>query len=973
MSLNLHSSDSPLKNALIILYCFLITAFGVHAQQKPFTPTASQAKWADSVLKTLPLRKQIGQMMMVAVWSNKGAEHLDETEKLIYSHGIGGLCFFQGHPLKQAYQTNYYQQISAIPMLISMDAEWGLAMRLKMLPKFPYQMTLGATGNEALIYNTGKAMGMQCKRMGIHISFSPVADINTNPANPIIGFRSFGESPEKVSRYATTMNQGLQSTGIIACAKHFPGHGDSETDSHKELPSINASAGRLDSAELTPFKALIREGIGSVMIAHLSVPALDTTANTPASLSRPIVTGLLKEKLGFKGLVITDALNMKGVSSLYGPGYAESKAALAGNDILLFPENVPLAVDLIEDMVRTGQIDSAELSHRVLKILQYKAMAGLQFYKPISTENLVADLSVARGAPDQAITLCKDQYGYLPFTPHTRIKTAWVGIGKGNNYPFESALQIHHNISPYLLHRDSSAGYFNRMLDSILCQNERIIISLHDQPLWGKDRNSVPNHVIQFAEAALKARPGAVVLFGNPYLLKQLQGIPCSMVTYEDGINYQETAAEILFGSSSSLGHLPVSVLPDFREGTGLKTQTHSEQYTFVSPIKNGFNRDFSPALDSLLNHYHLVNKATPGGQLLVMKNGQCVYNRAYGDFDYSNSKAVRPSDLYDLASITKVAATTLCVMKLYENKQIKLDAHLHNYLPELNKTNKGKLTIRQLMTHNAGLQPFIPFYKEALTQPGLFSKFSDNHHTMQVTDSLWMRKSYVDTIWQKVIASELKNKGEFLYSDLGFIILGKVVERVSGMTVSQFAQTHFYEPMRLRRTLFKPSQRFFQNEIVPTTEDQYFRKQRIQGFVHDPTAAMLGGIAGHAGLFSNATELAKIMQMLCNGGHLDGKQLLKTSTVVLFSAAQKGTHRGLGFDKPNGQKGVKANISEKVPGTLFGHSGFTGNWAWADPGNKLVFVFLSNRTYPDEQNKKLIQENVRTKAIEIVYSALTP
>jgi CubicO group peptidase (beta-lactamase class C family) len=414
-------------------------------------------------------------------------------------------------------------------------------------------------------------------------------------------------------------------------------------------------------------------------------------------------------------------------------------------------------------------------------------------------------------------------------------------------------------------------------------------------------------------------------------------------------------------------------VLPDFREGTGLKTQTHSEQYTFVSPIKNGFNRDFSPALDSLLNHYHLVNKATPGGQLLVMKNGQCVYNRAYGDFDYSNSKAVRPSDLYDLASITKVAATTLCVMKLYENKQIKLDAHLHNYLPELNKTNKGKLTIRQLMTHSAGLQPFIPFYKEALTQPGLFSKFSDNHHTMQVTDSLWMRKSYVDTIWQKVIASELKNKGEFLYSDLGFIILGKVVERVSGMTVSQFAQTHFYEPMRLRRTLFKPSERFFQNEIVPTTEDQYFRKQRIQGFVHDPTAAMLGGIAGHAGLFSNATELAKIMQMLCNGGHLDGKQLLKTSTVVLFSAAQKGTHRGLGFDKPNGQKGVKANISEKVPGTLFGHSGFTGNWAWADPGNKLVFVFLSNRTYPDEQNKKLIQENVRTKAIEIVYSALTP
>lgn len=969
----MHVSDTPLKNVILILYCCLIAVFGVYAQEKPFTPTSSQAKWADSVLKTLPLRKQIGQMMMVAVWSNKGAEHIDETEKLIYQYDIGGLCFFQGHPLKQAYQANYYQQISAIPMLVSMDAEWGLAMRLKMLPKFPYQMTLGATGDEQLIFNTGKAMGLQCKRLGVHISFSPVADINTNPANPIIGFRSFGASPEKVSRYASIMNQGIQSTGIIACAKHFPGHGDSETDSHKELPTIQASAGRLDSIELTPFKALFRAGVGSVMIAHLAVPALDTAANTPASLSRPIVTELLKEKMGYKGLVITDALNMKGVSSLYGPGYAEAKAALAGNDILLFPENVPLAVDLIENMVRTGQIDSAELSHRVLKILQYKAMVGLQFYKPIPTENLVADLNNAFSAPEQAITVCKDQWGYLPFTPHTRTKTAWVGIGKSSTYPFAEALQLQHHFTPYLLHRDSSEGYFKSILDSIIGYNERIIISLHDQPLWGKDRNTVSNHIVQFIEAALKARPGALVIFGNPYLLQQFQGIPCSMVTYEDGINYQETTAKILFGSSASLGHLPVSILPDFKEGTGLKTQTHSEQYTFENPLKNGFSRDFSPALDSMLNHYHQVVKATPGGQVLVMKNGQCVYNRAYGGFDYANSRAVKATDLYDLASVTKVAATTLCVMKLYENKQLKLDAHLHNYLPELTKTNKGKITIRQLLTHSAGLQAFIPFYKEAMTQPGLFSKYKDNHHTMQIADSLWMRQSYTDTLWQKIIDSEIKHKGEFLYSDLGFIMLGKIVERVSGMTVSKFAQTHFYEPMRLRRTLFKPSEKYFPNEIAPTTVDNYFRKQRIQGYVHDPTAAMLGGIAGHAGLFSNATELAKIMQMLCNGGQLEGKQLLKPSTVLLFTSAQKGTHRGLGFDKPNRQKGVKANISDKVPGTLFGHSGFTGNWAWADPANQLVFVFLSNRTYPDEQNKKLIQENVRTKAIEIVYSALSP
>lgn len=935
------------------------------------------------MLKTLPLRKQIGQMMMVAVWSNKGSEHINETEKLICDYGIGGLCFFQGHPLRQAYQTNYYQQISAIPLLVSMDAEWGLNMRLKSMAKFPYQMTLGAADDKGLIYETGKAMGEQCKRLGVHINFAPVVDINTNPANPIIGFRSFGESPEKVSRFASLIKDGLESSGVIACAKHFPGHGDSETDSHKELPTISASMGRLDSVELIPFKALIEKEVGCIMTGHLAVPALDTNANTPASLSKPIVTGLLKEKLGFKGLIITDALNMKGVSSLYGPGYAEANAALAGNDILLFPENVPLAVDLIEKRVRSGEIDSAELSRRVFKILFYKAMAGLHNYKPIDTKNLMADLNNiwstdhVKLTAEKAITVCKDDNNYLPFTPKTKIKTAWVGIGKNSAYPFGSALQKQHNITPYLLHRDSSADYFSRVLDSILCHNDRIIISLHDQPLWGKNRNTVPEAVVKFTHAAMQAKPGALVVFGNPYLLQSFQDIPCSVVAYEDGQSYQDAAAEMIFGAIASQGRTPVSVPPALATGAGIKIQPQGSDYLAENPrsqdrLKNGFSTNFTHKLDSLLDYY-VSQKAMPGGQLLVLKNGVSVYNRAYGSFDYSGTHKVKHTDIYDLASITKVAATTLSIMKLNESRQIKLDAHLHTYLPELNKTNKGKLTIRQLMTHSAGLQPFIPFYKEAVTIPGLFTKNQDSMHTLQVADSMWMRKTYTDTIWNKIIASDLKQKGEFLYSDLGFIILGKIVERVSGMTVSQFAQTHFYEPMRLKRTLFKPHELFYSDEIAPTTEDNYFRKQRIQGFVHDPCAAMLGGVAGHAGLFSNATELGKIFQMLNNGGELNGKRYLKPATVALFAATQKGTHRGLGFDKPNGQTGAKANISDKVPGTLFGHSGFTGNWAWADPGNQLVFIFLSNRTYPDENNKKLIQENVRSKALEIVYSALKP
>ena len=942
------------------------------AQYFPMANHPNEKRWADSIVKKLSLRQQIGQMMMVAAWSNKGADHVNDVEKLILQYGIGGLCFFQGHPLKQAYQTNYYQQISDIPLLVSIDGEWGLAMRHKMLDKFPFQMTLGATGDEQLVHETGRRMGLQCKRMGIHINFSPVADINTNASNPIIGFRSFGESPELVSRYATLMSNGMQESGIIACAKHFPGHGDSESDSHTSLPTISADLPRLNEIELKPFKQLITAGVGSIMIGHLAVPALDTARNTPASLSKPIVTDLLKRTLNYQGLIITDALNMKGVSAIYGPGYVEAKAALAGNDILLFPENVPKAIDLIEAMVKSGEIDSAELSMRVHKILYFKALSGLARYQPIVTANLMQDLNNTLTSAEEAITVSQDKYSWLPLTPNTKVKTAWLAIGKNSTYPFEAALSKHHLITPYYLHRDSSNTFLNRILDSAMCRHERIIISIHDQPLWGKNRNELPEPVLQLIKTASLSNQTMIVVFGSPYLLAKIDFVPCSIVAYEDGKDYQERAANMIFGRTPASGHLPVGINNGMAAGFGIQTAANIPNYKAVSPLKLGFSQNFSPSLDSLLSHY-VSQKAMPGGQLMVMKDGQIAYLRAYGRFEYDSSKTVQLTDLYDIASITKAAATTLCVMKLYETKQIKLDAHLHTYLPELNKTNKAKLTIRQLLTHSSGLQPFIPFYKNALNVQGLFAPKQDTIHQVQVAADLWMRGSYRDTIWQQIMQSELKKKGEFVYSDLGFILLGKIVERLSGMRVDQYAQTYFYEPMRLKRTLFNPSRKFYNNEIAPSAYDGYFRHQKIQGFVHDPAAAMLGGVAGHAGLFSNAHELGKIMQMLNNGGTLDGKQYFKQETVALFVTAQKGTHRGLGFDKPNGLTQGKANVSEMVPPLLFGHSGFTGNWAWADPKNDLIFIFLSNRTYPDEANKKLIQENVRTKAIEIVYKALRP
>ena len=935
------------------------------------------SRWGDSLLKGMTLRQQIGQMMMVAAWSNKGPEHSAEVEDLIRKNEIGGLCFFQGHPLKQAYFTNYYQQISKIPMLISIDGEWGLAMRLREMEKFPYQMTLGAANNDTLTYNTGLMMGLQCKRLGIHINFSPVVDVNTNPNNPIIGFRSFGQDATAVAHHANLLMKGMQDAGIIACAKHFPGHGDSDADSHLELPRINADRSRFDSLDFVPFKTLFGKGVKSTMVGHLEIPSLDSVPKRPSSLSPIIVNQILRKELGYKGLIITDALNMKGVSSLYGAGFAEAAAAKAGNDILLFPENVPKAIDLIVEMVRNKTIDSAELAERVRKILYFKNEVGLFPYKPVNTYNIVKELNsfsakeIQRETAKEAITVVTDKNEELPLMQHTKRKIAWWAVGKAGNYAFGRYLERHHKISSFFTYRDSSYEVFTKMADSLGKEYEQVILSIHDQNLWGKKSIYLPQAFVQSVYRLSENTKVILVLFGNMYNLRNLPNLPCAIAAYEDDVPYQKAAADVIFGEIESKGQLPATAWKGYEIEQGVQTALRFPAHIAQSDaITEGFSVDFTESMDSLLAQ--TVRKGiTPGGQVMVLKNGKAVYHRAYGSFYYDSIRRVRKSDIYDLASITKIAATTLSVMRLWERNLIKLDAHIHDYLPKLQGSNKSKLTVRQLMTHEAGLLPFIPFYKNALSDKEIFSQQPDSGHAVQIADSLWMNKSYQDDMWQSIIASELKNKGEFVYSDLGFIILGKIIERITGSTVAQYAAKHFYRPMNLNHMSFNPSDIYYSSVIAPTVDDNYFRMQRIQGFVHDPTAAMFGGVAGHAGLFSNAEDLAKLMQMMANNGSFEGKQYLKPYTLREFTARQKNTHRGLGFDKPNGLKAEKANVSTLVPLELFGHSGFTGNWAWADPKNNIVFVFLSNRTFPDENNKKLISNNIRTRAIELVYKAL--
>ncbi len=943
--------------------------------------------WVDSLMRTLSFRDKLAQMMMVTTWSNQDANP-NQIGELITKHKIGGIMFLQGSPEKQAQFTNYYQSLSQVPLFVSIDGEWGLSMRLKTLQKFPHHITLGAIENDSLICQTGYAVGLQCKALGVTMNFGPVADVNTNPRNPIIGFRSFGEEPNEVARRAALYMRGMQDAGIISVAKHFPGHGDSETDSHTDLPFIGHTRARLDSVELLPFRRTIKDGIMGVMVAHLEVPALDSTLHMPSSLSKPIVTGLLQHELGFKGLTITDALNMKGVAARYPSGLAEAEAARAGNDILLYAENVPKALDIMMEWVKEGKLDSLDLENRVRKILYFKTLVGLDHYVPVEANGVsealedLHPLELNMQVAMEAVTLISDRFEWLPLQSRQKQRIAVWEIGKSADQPFSKYIKNYRPVT--ILHTTREAGFdtFALMIDSIAQNFDLVIIGIHNQPTWTQKSRELPQWLVQ-GIYDLQTRINVIpVLFGNLYALQNLPNLNCVMLAYEDEPEFQYVAAKIITGELPALGKLPATAWKGYEKGMGINTTRLLKQhFAHAQPKELGFKRDFTKQMDSLLD---LIVKtgAAPGGQVLVLKNGKTAYHKSYGTFYYNtqpesgsfnnSAHSVYNSDLYDLASISKVAGTTLAAMKLYEEERLKLDCTVSKYIPDMVGTNKSEITIRELLTHEAGLPAFIPFYKYAGQRGGVFSQERDSVHTLQVSNYCWMLPAWRDTMWQQIIDVKMNAPGNFLYSDLSMMILQKAIEGIVQMPLEQYLENTFYTPMRLDRMGYRPTEIFPMAEIAPTTDDKYFRNGLIQGYVHDPGAAMLGGVAGHAGLFSNAEELARIFYMLEKDGVYEGYRYFKPATIETFSKKQsKNSHRGLGFDKPNGHKGDKANISDIAPAWLFGHSGFTGTWAWADPKNDLVFIFLSNRTYPDENNLKLVKNNFRTRAFEIVYKAL--
>ncbi|SCB92249.1 beta-glucosidase [Chitinophaga costaii] len=958
-----------------------------HKSQPAAMPGDAAQRWVDSVFNQLSPDERIAQLIMIRAHSNLGAEHVQQVVKDIQRNKIGGLVFFQGGPQRQAALTNYYQSISKTPLLIAIDAEWGLGMRLDSVTPFPKNVMIGATQDSSIAYAEGLAIGRQCKRLGVQINFAPDMDVNNNPNNPVINDRSYGENKYNVASLGVAAIHGMQDAGIMASAKHFPGHGDTEVDSHLDLPSITKTMAQLDSLELYPFRQAIAAGVSSVMVAHLFVPAIDPKPHTPTSISRPAVTGLLRGQLGYQGVVVTDALEMKGLSKYYSKGQESLQSLLAGNDLLELPSTASGSVAAIRKAIRKKKISWDEVNVHVKKVLLAKYQLGLANLQPIDTNHLTEDLNAGtdilrQQIANKAITVVKNENRLLPFTPATiqpRVAVVALGISKANVF-VQQVKNYRPDAATYLFSNAADTTQARALLAQIREQHyQAVIISLHNYNRRPAHHFDITDAQLQLMQQLQQELPSVTVFFGNAYAIQYACSAPAIVASYEDDDITQATTARILFGQLKPQGRLPVTVCPGLLSGQGITYALPAPvMVPHIQPEAVHMHSSVLARIDSLTRD--AIDKgAMPGCSIFAMKDGQVVYQRQFGTLDPDRQEPVTQKTIYDLASVTKICATTLSVMKLYDEGKIKLNATLGQYLPWVKGTDKAKLKIRDILLHQAGLVPFIPFYKTMLDAQGrpdtnYFRDHLDSAHQVRVAQGLYLLNDYPTVMEKIIVESKLGKKHTYVYSDNDFIFLGKLVEQLTGQKLEDYVMTNFYAPLGLESTGFRPRERFTLPCIAPTENESIFRRQLIRGDVHDPGAAMFGGVAGHAGLFSDAQDLGIILQMLLNNGGYGGRQYIQPQTVKLFTAYNSDiSRRGLGFDKPE-----KDNAHREyhypcrgASAQTFGHTGFTGTCVWVDPKSQLVFVFLSNRVCPDGTNPKLSALHVRENIMQTLYDAM--
>ncbi len=1011
-----------LPSIWILLSVFLLTGSGNPGQEKmgrkgnvPVDPPFLRESdpWVDSVFASLSEEERIAQMLMIAAYSNRGEDHLEHLKKTIVKYKPGGVIMFQGTPSRQLKMVRELQSVSKIPLLMAQDAEWGLGMRLDSIPDFPHQLSLGAIEDDSLIFSMGRFIGRQLKRTGIHFNFAPVVDVNTNPRNPVINYRSFGENPERVAAKGIAYFKGLQSEHVLSAAKHFPGHGDTDTDSHYALPLIRHNRQHLDSTELLPFREAIEHGITGIMVAHLNVSALDSTPFLASSLSRKIVTGLLQEEMGFKGLITTDAMNMRGVGNHHKPGDAEALAARAGNDIILMPSDISRTIHSIKRAIRRGEISMEEINRRCKKILRTKKWIGLDsmilppvkgLYRDLlSPEEKLLQVRLA----EASLTLLENKNEIIPFTDLAGQNYYALSIGTDSLNEFRKYLELYTAIEgqsiPHFM-----ADSFDIRFKGLEKPIDRLIVSLHAHSMSHAGHFGIPAASWALVDRLNQRYHVSLVIFGNPYCLDDLTRYPypeALLMAYQDNVYSQRMAAQALFGGFPVNGKMPVSA-GKYREGSGMNTEGYF-RLRYSVPEDVDMESGMLNKIDSLAQDA-IEQRAMPGCQVLVARNNAVVYHKTFGHHSYGSLREVRWDDLYDIASITKIVATVPTIMQFVDKGLIDVEDSLKTYLPVTDTSEKGDLVLKDILAHRAGLQAWIPFYRSTLHpiipgEPLLAKRFSDSHpiklgahsylnrnisfkpdafrgeyspeYPVKVAEDIYLNRQYRDSIMITILRSELKENGNYRYSDLGYYLFQRMIEDMTGKSLYHYVYHNFYIPLGMNLTGYLPLNRFPKSRIIPTEHDIYWRKQLLQGYVHDPGAAMLGGVAGHAGVFSNANDLAKIMQMYLNGGSYGKQQYIREETLEYFNTChfeEEDNRRGLGFDKPQLNGEEPGPVCDRASPVSFGHAGFTGTIAWADPATGLIYVFLSNRLFPDQFNQKLVEMDVRTNIQEVIYQSLT-
>ncbi|MEM6967315.1 MAG: glycoside hydrolase family 3 N-terminal domain-containing protein, partial [Bacteroidota bacterium] len=763
-----------------ILTLLLITLVSMSAGERHTDPSNLQqdiseeeAQWVNSIYNSMTLDERIGQLFSIRAHSDKGQKHIDWVKKQIREYHVGGMTFFQGTPEKQAKLTNEYQSLSKIPLMIAVDAEWGLGMRFKKDGvSFPKQLTLGAIQDNRLLYEMGQEVARQCRRLGIHVNFAPVVDVNNNPNNPVINTRSFGEDRYNVAAKSYMYMKGMQDGNIIACAKHFPGHGDTDVDSHYDLPVITHDRSRLDSLELFPFRVLAQHGIQSMMIAHLNVPNIDDTQSLPTSLSPKAVTDLLKNEIGFEGLIFTDALEMDAVSERFEPGEVGAKSLMAGNDVLDLPDDIEQCVKAIKRYIKEGKLPESRIEESVKKVLRAKFRLGLKNYRPIKETNIRKELNtpkayvLKRQLIQNAMTLVRNPDDLIPFRNLNQIKFASISLGAKSTTKFQRTLSFYKKMPHYVASKKPSATKQKQLLNAVK-DRDIVIVSLHDLSSYASKGFGLTDEEKQFIETLRQTKKVILTHFGNPYALKYFDNVSWLLQAYgEDEIN-QEIAAQALFGAFAIDGRLPVTASAKSKFNQGVTTQSLLRLGLNI-PEAVGMDSEKLAKIDGLVQEA-INTRATPGGVILVAKEGKVVYNKAYGYHTYAKQRPVTLDDVYDLASITKIAASTLSVMRMYEDGEVNIYEPMSKYVPQLKGTNKENATIQDMMAHRAQLHPWIPFYEQTVSKrkrplPKYYSSKRNATYSIPVAERMFMKESFTQEMWQQIYDSKLLSTRRYRY-----------------------------------------------------------------------------------------------------------------------------------------------------------------------------------------------------------------